>query len=68
MVCSRSIFDYLPNDPSMMLEQAPLKNLATECKLGAYCHDGFWQPMDTFQEFSLLNKLWEAGTSPWKVW
>lgn len=68
MVCSQAIFDYLPNDPTMMLEQAPLKNLAAAGKLGAYCHDGFWQPMDTFQEFTLLNKMWETGKAPWKVW
>ena len=68
MVCSRAIFDYLPSDPNMMLEQAPLKNLAAEGKLGAYCHDGFWQPMDTYQEFALLNKMWDSGTAPWKRW
>ena len=31
-------------------------------------HEGFWQPMDTFQEFTLLNQLWEKGEAPWKVW
>lgn len=68
MVCSSSIFDYLPNDPTMMLEQAPMKKLTAEGELAAFKHDGFWQPMDTFQEFGLLNKLWEDGQAPWKVW
>lgn len=68
MVCSRAMFDYLPDDPGVMLEQAPLKTLAAEGKLGAFRHDGFWQPMDTYQEFGLLNRLWEAGTAPWKTW
>lgn len=68
MVCRREIFRYLPDDPTMMLEQGPLKALAGEGKLGAYKHTGFWQPMDTYQEFSLLNKLWESGNAPWKVW
>jgi glucose-1-phosphate cytidylyltransferase len=68
MVCSRQLFDYLPDDPQMMLEQAPLRTLATEGKLGAYVHRGFWQPMDTAQEFRLLNNLWEQGNPPWKVW
>lgn len=68
MVCSRSLFDYLPDDPGMMLEQAPMKKLTADGKLSAFKHDGFWQPMDTFQEFGLLNKLWDDGKAPWKVW
>jgi glucose-1-phosphate cytidylyltransferase len=68
MVCSRKIFGYLPDDPSMMFEQAPLKTIAAEGKLGAFVHDGFWQPMDTFQEYTLLDKLWMSGQAPWKIW
>lgn len=67
MVCRREIFSYLPDDPTVMLEQAPLKRLAQEGKLGAYLHHGFWQPMDTYQEFSLLNSLWQTGNPPWRV-
>ena len=68
MVCDRSIFKYLPDDPGMMLEQAPMKQMTADGKLAAFKHDGFWQPMDTFQEFTLLNKLWDEGKAPWKVW
>ena len=68
MVCSRSIFNYLPDDPEMMLEQSPMKQMTADGKLSAFKHDGFWQPMDTFQEFNLLNKLWDDGKAPWKVW
>jgi glucose-1-phosphate cytidylyltransferase len=31
-------------------------------------HDGFWQPMDTFQEYTLLNRIWSEGRAPWKTW
>jgi len=68
MVCNQRLFDYLPDDPGMMLEQAPMRQLASEGKLGAFMHDGFWQPMDTYQELMLLNRLWESGKAPWKVW
>ena len=68
MVCSRRLFDYLPDDPGMMLERAPMKQLTADGQLSAYKHNGFWQPMDTYQEFSLLNQLWESGNAPWKVW
>ncbi len=68
MVCSRRIFGYLPEDPGVMLEQDPMRRLTAEGELGAFRHEGFWQPMDTFQEFTLLNSLWEKGNAPWKVW
>jgi glucose-1-phosphate cytidylyltransferase len=68
MVCSRRIFDYLPDDPGIMLEQDPMRKLTAEGQLAAFRHEGFWQPMDTFQEFTLLNNLWEKGNAPWKVW
>lgn len=68
MVCSRRLIEFLGDDPGMMLEQAPMKRLTAEGQLAAFRHDGFWQPMDTFQEFSLLNRLWDSGQAPWKVW
>ena len=68
MVCNRRLFDFLPDDPGVMLEQAPMQRMAAEGVLGAYSHTGFWQPMDTFQEFQLLNRLWDSGKAPWKVW
>jgi hypothetical protein len=24
--------------------------------------------MDTYREFEMLNKMWDAGNAPWKVW
>ena len=39
----------------MMFEQEPLRQITAEGQIGAYKHDGFWQPMDTFQEFTLLE-------------
>jgi len=68
MVCSRKIFNYLPDDAGIMLEQDPMRKLTAEGQLAAFRHEGFWQPMDTFQEFTLLNSLWEKGKAPWKVW
>ena len=68
MVCSSRLFDYLPDDPAMMLEQQPLRTLVSEGQLAAFRHEGFWQPMDTYQEFMLLNNLWNEARAPWKVW
>ena len=68
MVCDRKLFDYLPDDPEVMLEQDPMKELTAAGQLSAFRHDGFWQPMDTFQEFVMLNRLWEENRAPWRIW
>ena len=68
MVCDQRLFDYLPDDPNVMLERQPMDRLVSDGQLNAYKHDGFWQPMDTYQECQHLNKLWADGKAPWKVW
>ncbi|MFZ5494471.1 MAG: glucose-1-phosphate cytidylyltransferase [Verrucomicrobiota bacterium] len=65
MVCEPALFDHLPTDRQVMLEEAPLRSLAAAGRLAAYRHEGFWQPMDTYQEFALLNRLWTEGKAPW---
>lgn len=47
------------------LEQEPLTALANDGQLGAHRHTGFWQPMDTYKEAELLNRLWETQNAPW---
>jgi len=49
-------------------ENEPLFGLAKEQQLKAFKHDGFWQPMDTLREKTMLNKLWKKGDAPWKIW
>lgn len=67
-VCSRKIFDYLPDDPAVMLERAPMKNIVDEGQLMVYRHDGFWHPMDTSRDYNYLNDVWKQGSAPWKIW
>jgi glucose-1-phosphate cytidylyltransferase len=68
MICNSRIFDYLDENPATMFEQEPMQRLTADCQLAAFKHHGFWQPMDTFQEFNLLNEMWAGGKAPWKVW
>jgi len=68
MVCDYRLFDYLPDDPNMMLERKPMDDLVRDGQLNAYKHEGFWQPMDTYQEAQYLNKVWIEGRAPWKAW
>jgi len=68
MVCEYRMFDYLPADPAVMLERQPMDALVRDGQLHSFKHDGFWQPMDTYQEAQYLNGLWDRGEAPWKVW
>lgn len=67
-VCQRGFFDYLSNDESCILERDPLRRVAADGQLAVYRHGGFWQCMDTFREYELLNELWESGSAPWRLW
>ena len=49
-------------------EQEPLKSLAVDGELMAFEHQGFWQPMDTLRDKTLLEDLWANNKAPWKTW
>lgn len=66
-VCEPGVIDYIAGDDTVW-EQEPLRNLAHDGQLNAYKHPGFWQPMDTLHDKNRLEKLWESGNAPWKVW
>jgi glucose-1-phosphate cytidylyltransferase len=68
MVCEHHMFDYLPDDPGVMLERKPMDDLVRDQQLNAFRHEGFWQPMDTYQEAQYLNQLWTENRAPWKLW
>jgi glucose-1-phosphate cytidylyltransferase len=67
-VFHRRLFDRLRDDPSLVLEQGPLRQLAADGEMMAYRHDGFWQPMDNSRDYKYLNDLWDRGGAPWKTW
>ena len=67
-VFQRRFFDRLENNPALILEYAPLMQLARDGELMAYRHDGFWHPMDSSRDYKYLNDLWSSGQAPWKSW
>jgi glucose-1-phosphate cytidylyltransferase len=67
-VFGKSFFDYLDASDSCTLEKEPLMQLARDRKLSMYTHDGFWHSMDTYRDYLDLNKIWDSGKIPWKVW
>jgi len=66
-VLEPGVFDYIEGDQTQW-EREPLESLAADGQLMAYRHESFWQCMDTLRDKQLLQKLWDAGSAPWKVW
>lgn len=67
MVFEPALFDYIDGD-STIFEKEPLTKLVEDGQLAGYVHKGFWQCMDTLREKQKLEKLWEDGNAPWKLW
>jgi glucose-1-phosphate cytidylyltransferase len=66
-VLSPKVLDYIEGD-STVWEDSPMEKLTRTSNLAAYKHQGFWQPMDTFREKKILEKLWNSGKAPWQTW
>lgn len=67
LVLSPKIGAYLKDD-STVWEREPMETIAREGNVAAYKHPGFWQPMDTVHDKTVLEDLWNSGSAPWKVW
>lgn len=61
------IYSYLNKTPSYM-EQGLFNTLAREEQVLAYKHQGFWSPMETKRDQSVLEQMWSEGKAPWKTW
>lgn len=67
-VLEPGIFDYIKSGDETIWERAPLENLARDCELNAYKHDGFWKPMDTLRDRFDLDDMLANKKAPWKKW
>ena len=66
MVLEPDVFEYIQGN--VMFEQEPMEQLTKSHQVVAYKHHGFWQCMDTLRDKKRLEKLWESGKAPWKLW
>jgi glucose-1-phosphate cytidylyltransferase len=67
MVFKPAFFDCVEGDDTV-LEKDPMTALIAGNQLMAYTHKGYWQCMDTLREKEKLEKLWNSGNAPWKIW
>ena len=59
---------YLDDRDDLILEREPLQRLAADGQLVVREHGGFWQAMDTYRDWKLLEDLWNSGRAPWRIW
>jgi len=67
-VFNKELFEWLGDGESLSLERDVLPKLAQKKQLSVFKHDGYWQCMDTLRDVLLLEKEWNSGKAPWKVW
>jgi len=66
-VLEPDVFELIEGDATVW-EREPLEALAKNGELSAWFHRGFWRPMDTLRDKMALEKMWQEGSAPWKVW
>lgn len=66
-VLSPKVLDLIDSDDSIW-EGDALARLIARDQLAAFQHTGFWRPMDTLRDKTILEELWNSGTAPWKTW
>ena len=66
-VLSPKVLDLIESDGTFW-EREPLESLAKQGELEAFFHSGFWRPMDTLRDKTILEELWASGKAPWKSW
>ena len=65
-VCRPTLFNYLSDREDLVLEADPMRQMVRERQLAAYTHEGFWQCMDTYRDWELLNELDRKNEAPWR--
>jgi len=69
MVFNKKAIDkYFRPGNNLILESEVLPNMVKDKQLGVYEHSGFWQCIDTFREYDILNEMWKSNKAAWNIW
>ena len=60
------IFDYVKEGEELV--GRPFERLIDKGLLTTTRHEGFWQPMDTFKDKIMYDRMASAGECPWMLW
>jgi glucose-1-phosphate cytidylyltransferase len=64
-VCETDVFNYLENREDLVFEKEPIQSIVRDKQMNMYAHDEFWQCMDTYRDWELLNQMFASGKAPW---
>jgi glucose-1-phosphate cytidylyltransferase len=64
-VCEPGVFKYLENREDLVFEKEPIQAIVRDQQMDMYAHDEFWQCMDTYRDWELLNQMFQSGKAPW---
>ena len=64
-VCEPDVFNYLENREDLVFEKEPIQSIVRDKQMNMYAHDEFWQCMDTYRDWELLNQMFASGKAPW---
>ena len=67
-VFDHRVFKYVNDDDGCAFEQEPLEKLVGDGQLAAYFHDDYWQCMDTYRDWQILEQEWSKRNPPWRIW
>jgi len=67
-VFDHRVFQYVNDNDDCAFEQESLKKLVSDGQLAAYFHNSYWQCMDTYRDWQILEQDWSRKNPPWKVW
>ncbi|MBN8283604.1 glucose-1-phosphate cytidylyltransferase [Zoogloea sp.] len=66
-VLSPKVLNLIEGDQTIF-EGPVIGRLIADGQLCAFEHTGFWRPMDTLRDKTVLEDLWTSGNAPWKTW
>lgn len=66
-VLEPKVLDYVDGD-STVWEKEPLNRMVADNEVAVYKHNDFWQGIDTLRDKNMIQKMWDSGQAPWKVW
>jgi len=66
-VLEPAVLEYIQGDATTW-EDEPMRRLAEDGQLMSHLHRGFWQPMDTLRDRTLLETHWKNGDAAWQLW
>lgn len=64
MILEPKAFKYLEHPVGATLMDC----LGKKAAVHTYRHEGFWSPVETIRDKTWLERLWNSGQAPWKVW